>query len=130
MLVNDSTVPRTRIPEALRGIQEAERTYRIEIAKVFHAGDGNLHCNIFYDRDDPDSYHRAEQATLEIFRLAARVGGTITGEHGIGAEKTEELRLIYAPRDIEAMWRVKRVFDPEGMANPGKVLPEEVEAAV
>jgi len=129
MLVNDATVPRTRLPEVLRGIQEAERKHRVEIGKVFHAGDGNLHSNILYDRNDPEAFHRAEEASREIFELAARVGGTITGEHGVGVEKTKHMHLLYSPQDLHAMWQVKRVFDPLNLANPGKVLPEEAEAS-
>ena len=125
MLVNDATVPRTRIPEALRRIQEIEQRHRVRIAKVFHAGDGNLHSNILYERTDPDGLRRAEAACAEIFRVAAGVGGTITGEHGVGAEKPKYLELIYAPTDIEAQRRAQKVFDPEGLANPGKVLPAE-----
>jgi glycolate oxidase subunit GlcD len=127
MLVNDATVPRTRIPEALRGIQEAERRHRVQIAKIFHAGDGNLHSNILYDRDQPDGLARAEAASEEIFRLAAQIGGTITGEHGVGAEKPRHMHLIYSPADLEAQRRVQRVFDPCSLANPGKVLPEAAE---
>ena len=125
MLVNDATVPRTRIPEVLRGIQEIEKRYGLRIAKVFHAGDGNLHSNILFDRNDPDGLHRAEAASIEIFRLSAGVGGTITGEHGVGSEKTEHMNLIYSPADIAAQRTLRRVFDPLGIANPGKVLPQE-----
>ena len=124
MLVNDATVPRTRIPEVLRGIQEIERRYEVQIGKVFHAGDGNLHSNVLFDRDDPDGFRRAEAASAEIFALAAGVGGTITGEHGVGAEKPHHLRLIFSEADLEAQRRVRQVFDPLGIANPGKVLPE------
>jgi len=125
MLVNDATVPRTRIPEALRRIQEIEQRHRVRIAKVFHAGDGNLHSNILYERTDRDGLRRAEAACAEIFQVAAGVGGTITGEHGVGAEKPKYLELVYAPADIEAQRRAQKVFDPEGLANPGKVLPAE-----
>jgi len=129
MLVNDATVPRTRIPEVLRQIQEIERRHRLTIAKVFHAGDGNLHSNILFDRSDPDGLHRAEAASIEIFHAAADVGGTITGEHGIGAEKTAYLRLIFSAADIAVQRRLRAIFDPLGLANPGKVLPVEDAAA-
>ena len=125
MLVNDATVPRTRIPEALRQIQEIEQRHRVRIAKVFHAGDGNLHSNILYERTDPDGLRRAEAACAEIFRAAAGVGGTITGEHGVGAEKPRYLQLIYSQADIAAQGKLREVFDPQGLANPGKVLPPE-----
>lgn len=124
MLTNDSTVPRTRIPDALRGIEEIEHRYGLQIAKVFHAGDGNLHCNILYDIHSQEAFHRAEAASEEIFQLSARLGGTITGEHGVGAEKPHHLHLIFAERDLEAQARLRTVFDPAGLANPGKVLPD------
>ena len=129
MLVNDSTVPRTRLPEALRGIQEIERRHGIRIAKVFHAGDGNLHANILFDRTDPEGLRRAEAASVEIFHLCAATGGTITGEHGVGAEKTGHMRLLYSESDLAAQRRLRQVFDPEDLANPGKVLPEDQPAA-
>ena len=123
MLVNDATVPRTRIPEALRRMREIERKHDIRIAKVYHAGDGNLHSNILFDPTSPGERERAESATADIFRLAAEVGGTITGEHGVGTEKIKYMSLIYSQADIEAQRALQRVFDPEGLANPGKVLP-------
>ncbi len=128
MLVNDATVPRTKIPEVLREIQEIERRHGVRIAKVFHAGDGNLHSNILFERGDPEDFARAEAATKEIFRVCAEAGGTITGEHGVGAEKVQFMSLLYSPADIEAQRRLKSVFDPEGLANPGKVLPEPAKA--
>jgi glycolate oxidase len=124
MLVNDATVPRTRIPEVLRQMQEIERKHGLRIAKVFHAGDGNLHSNILYRREAPEELERAKAASEEIFHLCASVGGTITGEHGVGAEKPEYMRLIYSPADLEAQRKLKRMLDPAGIANPGKVLPE------
>ncbi len=130
MLVSDATVPRRRLPEVLRQIQEIEGRHGLRIAKIFHAGDGNLHSNIMYDRKDPEGLRRAEAAAAEIFRVAAGVGGTIAGEHGVGAEKPGFMELIYSPEDIEAQRKVREVFDPAGIANPGKVLPEREEAGV
>jgi glycolate oxidase subunit GlcD len=130
MLVNDATVPRTKLPEVLRKIQEIERRHRVRIAKIFHAGDGNLHSNILYDRNDPQDFARAEAATAEIFQVCVEAGGTLTGEHGVGAEKVKFMRLLYSPEDIEAQRKLKLVFDPRGIANPGKILPEPVSAEV
>ena len=127
MLVNDATVPRTKIPEVLRKIQEIERRHGVRIAKVFHAGDGNLHSNILFERGNPEDFKRAEAATAAIFQVCAEAGGTITGEHGVGAEKVKFMRLLYTPEDIEAQRKLKLVFDPQGLANPGKVLPEPAE---
>jgi glycolate oxidase len=125
MLVNDATVPRTRLPEVLRQIEGVERKHGLRIAKVFHAGDGNLHSNILFRRDDPGELEHAKAASVDIFQICAAVGGTITGEHGVGAEKPEYMRLIYSPADLAAQRILKQLFDPCRLANPGKVLPEE-----
>jgi len=124
MLVNDATVPRTKIPEVLRRMQEIQRRHGVRITKVFHAGDGNLHSNILYDRNDPHDFERAEAATAEIYRVCVEAGGTLTGEHGVGAEKVKFMHLLYSPDELEAQRKLKRVFDPRGLTNPGKVLPE------
>ncbi len=128
MLVNDATVPRTKIPEVLRQIQEIERRHGVRIAKVFHAGDGNLHSNILFERGNEEDFKRAEAATADIFRVCAEAGGTITGEHGVGVEKVKFMRLLYTPEDIEAQRKLKLVFDSKGLANPGKVLPAEAQS--
>jgi len=128
ILVNDATVPRTQIASVLRQMQEIEKRHGVRIGKLFHAGDGNLHCNILYDPDDPDDFARAEAASEEIFRVCAEAGGTITGEHGVGAEKVQFMRLLYSAGDLEAQRKLKSVFDPKGLANPGKVLPPPVAA--
>lgn len=124
ILVNDATVPRSRLPEVLRAVQEIERAYGSPIAKVFHAGDGNLHFNILYARSDPAGLHQAEAASEAIFKVCTKVGGTLTGEHGIGAEKVQFMHLLFSENDLAAQRKLKRVFDPAGLANPGKVLPE------
>jgi glycolate oxidase len=129
MLVSDSTVPRTRIPEVLREVLKIERSRGVRISRVFHAGDGNLHTNIFYDRNDPEDLKRAKAALDDISRISAAVGGTVTGEHGIGAEKIEHMQLIFSKQDIEAQRRLKTTFDPFRLANPGKVFPEPEAAA-
>ena len=123
ILVNDATVPRTRIAEALRQMQEIERRHDIRIAKLYHAGDGNLHSNILFDPASPGERARAQAASADIFRVAAEAGGTITGEHGVGTEKIKYMGLIYSQADIEAQRALSLVFDPERLANPGKVLP-------
>ena len=124
LLVQDATVPRTRLPEVLARITEIGERYRLRVANVFHAGDGNLHPNILFDRNDPDELHRVEQASLEIMKLCVHVGGTITGEHGVGVDKRGYMKLVHGPSELAAMGDVKRVFDPTGLFNPGKVLPD------
>ena len=128
LLVQDATVPRTRLPEVLASIAEIGERYRLRVANVFHAGDGNLHPNILFDRNDADELHRVEQASLEIMKLCVAVGGTITGEHGVGVDKRGYMQLVHGPDELAAMGEVKRVFDPTGLFNPGKVLPD-LEAA-
>ena len=94
------------------------------MANVFHAGDGNLHPNLLFDRRDTDEMHRVEAASKEIMEVCIRAGGTITGEHGVGLDKRKYMPLVCSHQVLEAMGRVKGVFDPRGLSNPGKVLPD------
>ena len=125
LLVQDATVPRTTLPEILKGISEIGRRYELTVANVFHAGDGNLHPNILFDRRDREELERVEKASKEIMRLCVDAGGTITGEHGVGLDKRDHMTLIYGENELSAMWGVRRAFDPAGLMNPGKVLPDE-----
>ncbi len=124
-LVNDGTVPRTRLPETLSKVVEIGKKYNLPIANVFHAGDGNLHPLILFDERDKDELARVHKAAFEIMQLCADMGGTISGEHGIGVEKLEAMPFIFSPRDIAAMRNVKLAFDPEDIYNPGKLIPVE-----
>jgi glycolate oxidase subunit GlcD len=123
LVVQDATVPRTRLPDVLKGIAEIGDRHGLLIANVFHAGDGNLHPNIPFDRRDPDQVQRVESASDEIMRLCVDMGGTITGEHGVGIDKQKYMTLILDDATMGAMESVRRVFDPRGSLNPGKVLP-------
>ena len=127
LLVQDATVPRTRLPEVLKGIGETARRFDLVVANVFHAGDGNLHPNILFDRRDADQLERVEAASKEIMRLCIDAGGTITGEHGVGLDKKHHMSLVCGPDELAAMWGARRAFDPDGAMNPGKVLPDESE---
>ena len=127
LLVQDATVPRTTLPSILRGIAEIARRYDLVVANVFHAGDGNLHPNILFDRRIREDLERVERASKEIMRLCVDAGGTITGEHGVGLDKKHHMPLIYGPAELDAMWGLRRVFDPAGVMNPGKVLPEDTD---
>ena len=129
LLVQDSTVPRTKLPEVLKGIAETAERYGLVVANVFHAGDGNLHPNILFDRRDPDQLAKVEKASKEIMRLCMDVGGTITGEHGVGLDKKHHMHLVCGPDELDVLWGVRRAFDPAGRMNPGKVLPDETEPA-
>ena len=122
-IVNDGVVPRTRLPEALEGIEALSARYGLRIANVFHAGDGNLHPLILYDGRVPGEHERAEVISGKILDLCIRVGGSITGEHGVGLEKRAHFGRLYAEPDIDAMRRVRLAVDPLELANPGKVLP-------
>ena len=121
--VHDMTVPRTRLSEALRGAWDIAQRHGVVIGGAAHAGDGNLHPLVLYDPKDPDEAGRAHQADKEIVELCVRLGGTLTGEHGVGLEKRDKMPAQFAEEDLAAMWQVKRALDPEGLLNPGKVLP-------
>ncbi|MEX0936123.1 MAG: FAD-linked oxidase C-terminal domain-containing protein [Gemmatimonadota bacterium] len=125
LLVQDATVPRTRLPEVLERIGEIGRRHDLLVANVFHAGDGNLHPNLLFDRRDPDELSRVESASEEIMQVCIDAGGTITGEHGVGVDKRRYMTRIYSPEVLRAMGGVKAAFDPAGNCNPGKVLPDE-----
>ncbi len=126
-LVADGTVPRTKLPEVLRKVVEIGKQYNLLIGNVFHAGDGNLHPLILFDARDADELRRVHLAGPAILKACTEAGGTISGEHGIGAEKIHEMSLVFSPEDLGVMRRVKTAFDPEGLFNPGKVLPGEGE---
>ena len=128
--IQDAVVPRTKLPAVLREVEEIASRYGVRVANVFHAGDGNVHPLICYDRDIPGQLDRAMQANDEIMRCCIQAGGTVTGEHGIGLEKREYLHLMYSPADLAAMKRVREVLDPAGLCNPGKVFPEDEPRAV
>jgi glycolate oxidase subunit GlcD len=124
LLVQDATVPRTRLPEVLARISEIADRYQLQVANVFHAGDGNLHPNLVYDRRDADEARRVEAASREIMAVCVEAGGTITGEHGVGIDKRKYMSLVFTPDELEVLRGVKAVFDPRGLCNPGKVLPD------
>jgi len=121
--VQDGVIPRTRLPETLRCIEEVSRKYDLQIGNIFHAGDGNLHPLILFDERDPEQFKRVTAAGLEIMRHCVAVGGALTGEHGVGMEKNELMPLMFTPEDIDLMRRVRAAFNPAGRLNPGKVLP-------
>ena len=122
-LVCDGTVPRTKLPEVLKKVVEITKKYKLDVANVFHAGDGNLHPLILFDERDEDELRRVHAAGSEILKVCADAGGTISGEHGIGTEKMKEMRFVFSNNDISAMKKVKKAFDPDDLMNPGKVLP-------
>ncbi|MCP4623648.1 MAG: FAD-binding protein [bacterium] len=127
-LVNDSTVPRTKLPQALAKVAEITEKYGCEHGNVFHAGDGNLHPLLLFDSRDEDQLHRVEKAGWEIMKACVDLGGTISGEHGIGLEKQDAMRMVFNEDDFNVQRGLKRAFDPDNILNPGKVLPKSLEA--
>ena len=124
LYVADVVVPRTRLRELVRKTTEICDELGLKVSNVFHAGDGNLHPNISYDRRDVDERDRVIEAGRRIMQLCVEAGGSLTGEHGVGLEKRDEMRLLFSDDDLEVMERVKRVWDSEERMNPGKLIPQ------
>ena len=122
--VQDGVVPRTKLPEVLRRIDELSREYGLRVGNVFHAGDGNLHPLVLYDGAVEGEAERAEELARAILEACVDAGGSLTGEHGVGIDKACSMPLMFGEDDLEAMHRVRRAFDPHGLANPGKALPD------
>jgi glycolate oxidase len=119
----DSTIPRKRLADILLAIQEMEKKYRLRCCNVFHAGDGNLHPLVLFDANDPDELHRCELFGADILETSVAMGGTVSGEHGVGVEKLNSMCVQFTGAENEQMFGVKRAFDPAGLLNPGKVIP-------
>ncbi|MFM2262817.1 MAG: hypothetical protein RI959_1493 [Pseudomonadota bacterium] len=119
----DSTIPRKRLADILLAIAEMEKKYQLRCANVFHAGDGNLHPLILFDANDPDQLHRCELFGADILETSVAMGGTVTGEHGVGVEKLNSMCVQFSAAENEQMFAIKRAFDPAGLLNPGKVIP-------
>lgn len=121
--VQDGVIPRTRLPEIMDYMEQVEKKYGLRIGNIFHAGDGNLHPLILYDSRDREQTRRVMRAAGEIIARCVELGGSITGEHGVGLEKNELMPLLFSEDDLQMMRGVKAVFNPQGTLNPGKVLP-------
>ncbi|HUB12464.1 MAG TPA: FAD-linked oxidase C-terminal domain-containing protein [Acetobacteraceae bacterium] len=122
-LCMDGVIPTSCLPDVLRRIGEMSQSYGLQVANIFHAGDGNLHPLIMFDANDPDSFHRAEAFGADILKLCVEVGGCLTGEHGVGVEKRELMPVQFAAHEIEQQRRIKTAFDPGWLLNPHKVFP-------
>ncbi|HWP66611.1 MAG TPA: FAD-linked oxidase C-terminal domain-containing protein [Candidatus Limnocylindria bacterium] len=120
----DGVVPRTRVPDILRRIADVAERHRLRIGNVFHAGDGNIHPILLFDERDADEVARVLAAGREILEACVALGGSVTGEHGIGVEKIAQMPLLFSPDDLAAMQALRSVFDPERRANPHKILPD------
>ena len=119
----DGTIPRRHLPQVLKRIGELSQEYGLPVANVFHAGDGNLHPLILYDANTPGELERTEAFGSKILELCVEVGGTITGEHGVGMEKINQMCVQFQPTELLQFHAVKAAFDPEGLLNPGKAVP-------
>jgi len=119
----DSTIPRKRLADILLAIQEMEKKYNLRCCNVFHAGDGNLHPLVLFDANDPDELHRCELFGADILETSVAMGGTVSGEHGVGVEKLNSMCVQFTAAENEQMFGVKRAFDPAGLLNPGKAIP-------
>ena len=119
----DSTIPRKRLADILLAIQEMEKKYRLRCCNVFHAGDGNLHPLVLFDANDPDELHRCELFGADILETSVAMGGTVSGEHGVGVEKLNSMCVQFTAEENAQMLAIKAAFDPAGMLNPGKVIP-------
>jgi glycolate dehydrogenase FAD-linked subunit len=124
--VQDGVVPRSKLPEIMKRIAEISKQFNLRIANVFHAGDGNLHPNILFDMRVPGELDRVIEAGAATLRACIELGGSITGEHGVGLEKKAYIGLLFNETDLEAMTRVRRAFDPDGRFNPAKLFPTPV----
>ena len=122
--VQDGVVPRTKLPEVLRRIDELSREHGLRVGNVFHAGDGNLHPLVLYDGRVEGEAARAEELSQKILEACIDAGGSITGEHGVGTDKACAMPLMFGEDDLAAMQRLRRAFDPRGPREPGQALPD------
>jgi len=122
-IVQDGVIPRTALPQVLRQIQELSSAAGLRVANVFHAGDGNLHPLVLYDRSIPGQEHSAEKLAFDILALCVQAGGSITGEHGVGREKQKFMSVMFAEPDLDTMQLVRCAFDPLHLSNPDKIFP-------
>ncbi|HBQ34325.1 MAG TPA: FAD-binding oxidoreductase, partial [Ochrobactrum anthropi] len=123
-LCMDGTIPRKELPRVLSGMRELSEKYGLRVANVFHAGDGNLHPLILYDANIPGELEAAEDFGADILRLCVKVGGVLTGEHGVGIEKRDLMPEMFNEIDLDQQMRVKCAFDAKHLLNPGKVFPQ------
>jgi glycolate oxidase len=128
-LVQDGVIPRSTLPQVLARVAEISRKYELRIANVFHAGDGNLHPLILFDSRIPGDKEKAVKAGSEVLKVCADVGGSITGEHGVGIEKLEDMRFIFTEEEIQAQVQVRDVFNPQNLCNPDKIFPKPARCA-
>jgi FAD/FMN-containing dehydrogenase len=123
VFVQDAAVPRSALPDLLPQFGAIARRHDLKLANFFHAGDGNVHPNLLFDRRDADQVSRVERAGAEIMALCVQAGGTISGEHGVGSDKVHHMRLVFGDTELDILRAIRASFDPEGLLNPGKTIP-------
>jgi len=123
IMIADGTVPRSKVPAVLNKVMQICDKYKLKVGNVFHAGDGNLHPFILFDERNPVATQKVKQACDEILKVCIQQGGTISGEHGIGLEKKNAMKMLFTNAELAAMQRIKTIFDPEGILNPNKIFP-------
>lgn len=123
IMIADGTVPRSKVPAVLKKVMEICNNYGLQVGNVFHAGDGNLHPFIIFDERNQAEKEKVVKANHEILQACIKAGGTISGEHGIGLEKKDAMKILFSEDDLVAMKKIKRVFDPKGILNPNKIFP-------
>ncbi len=126
ILVQDAVVPRSRLPSVLAQVYAAAARHGLRLCNMFHAGDGNLHPTLVFDRRDPEQVRAVERASREMMVACIEAGGTITGEHGVGLDKREYMELVFGDTEMHVMCGIRRIFNPRGLLNPAKVLPVRV----
>lgn len=124
IVTQDGAIPRSKLPQVLAAVAERARHHGIRVCNIFHAGDGNLHPCVLYDQSDPDEAARVHAFNQDVLALCVEAGGTITGEHGVGIEKRDAMHLMFSKADLAVMHRIRDAFDPAGLCNPGKLLPQ------
>lgn len=123
ILVQDAVVPRSKLPQVLDRIYQIAAQHGVVLCNMFHAGDGNLHPTIAFDRRDADQVTAVHEASRQMMQACVDAGGTITGEHGVGLDKQQYMGLVFSEAELTALCAVRNVFNPTGLANPAKVLP-------
>jgi glycolate oxidase len=121
--LHDTVVPRRKLPEVLAAVYEIAKRHELLVLNVFHAGDGNLHPLLVFDKREPGVMDRVHAAGEEIVRVSVAAGGSLSGEHGVGLEKRDFMSLMFSPDDLDAQARLRHAFDPDNVSNPNKVLP-------
>jgi glycolate oxidase len=122
--LHDTVVPRTKLPQTLSHVEEISKEFDLPIANVFHAGDGNLHPLMLFDRMNKRDVEKVVGASKELIQYCVSIGGALSGEHGIGTEKRDYMTLVYTDEDLAAMAGIKQAFDPNGAMNPEKLFPK------